>query len=176
MPIKVFLLFAVSQMVLSPQYMGHSKQMVIYRHWEVHHRINPVFGAYPWMFLFNYSHSHPITNGRILVIYISLDSKHRLTCFHFREPFPKCHILFYRIVSAWARLTAVLKLFELSTITGAHICSPTLDELFSILVIDFKAITLIVHFIRLYSQPFQVFLNQFISWLINTLWICVLYS
>ena len=163
MVIKVLLLFGICQVVLSPEHMSKSHQMVIDGHRKVHHRIDSVFIAKTRMLCIFQSHCNPVTDCRVFMIDVGFDSQYCLAGFHCVEFFPQLQVLFNGVVPAWARLAVILELLECCTVTGTHVGRTLFNQLASNVIINLKPVGLIDYFISLDPQPFQVFGNHFIS-------------
>ena len=126
------------------------------------------------MLLIGQPHCHPVTDCRVFVIDVSLYPENCLSDFHGVELVPQLQILFDRIVTAWTWPAAVLELLECGSVTGAHVCCTLFNQLPGIIIIDFKPVGLIDYFIRVDTQPFQIFWNHLIGRLINPFRVCVL--
>src|SRR5438445_11862702 len=166
-PVQILRPQRVCQVLLSPDNVAHSEQMIIDGRSKVEHGPDPVLRAHPRMRILhriNNAKRRPVPDRRVRMSQVSLYSKYRLplskpSIQHLR---PMSQVLLRALRAIWTRSTSVDVDTEIFRSTGADVRVSLFQNLLRMLVVNWNPVASNVLGIPLAFQPANILSDQII--------------
>ena len=159
--VHVLLSSLIGEVLLSPYDVSYTHQMIVNAGREIVKGPNTVFATYSRMrilFGVDYSQRWPVSNSRIRVVQVGLNSHHSLSLVicSIQHSIPAKEIFVRRQFPTRTSLANLRLFLKIFASTCADVSVAILENFFSVFVIDRESVALNKFGIPLATEPFQI--------------------